>query len=278
MSKLEVKLLGEGLAVGESTDFLPCPFCYAKHEQKFSVTRSETGLLYNCFRASCSASGFVGGYYEVEPGLYKPLVKRKPYLGSLNALSLEDKEFFAHTWNVYPRGFMATADDEYALPMLAADGFRRGWVIRQPRWKGRECHKVGVVSKPKALTYKDEPSYTKLSWAPGSVSDEHVVIVEDILSAWKVTQSTGYKAVALNGAQLGYAEIKEICELKPVLVTVWLDPDATKQAYAIQAKWGLSFNHCAVTVSKADPKDITRPEIAQRLADDRRESDSSLPT
>jgi hypothetical protein len=91
------------------------------------------------------------------------------------------------------------------------------------------------------------------------------VIVEDILSAWKITQQTESVGVALNGADMGYEEVKELGGETPLSVTIWLDPDATNQAYKIQHKWGLSFNYCSVVTSEADPKDLSYDELMEKL-------------
>ena len=257
MSKQAVRLLAANLGIGEDTGFVECPFCQAPHEEKFSVTRTETGLLYNCFRASCSAGGFIGtGYWQPDVGAKPVRPKRRPYLKPLHRLTEADKLFFVDVWSIRPTEFMHTQEDEYAFPILNPDGYRKGWVIRQPVWKGRyTCHRDGVAGKPKALTYKDELEASRLSWSPQLTDSKHVVIVEDIISAWKVGQFTAARGVALNGADLGYEEVREIGRFRPDAVTIWLDPDATNQAYKIQSKWGLSFNYCHVVTTDADPKD-----------------------
>jgi hypothetical protein len=267
MSKQAVKLLAENLSVGEDTGFIDCPFCQAPHEQKFSITRIDNGLLYNCFRASCGAAGFVGtGYWEAEKGERPVKPKRRPYTHPLFELLQEDENFFADTWSIMPRGYMVTDQDEFALPILGPTGYRKGWVIRQPLWKGRNCHRHGVPGKPKALTYKDEPEHSRLSWGQKSLDEQaHIVIVEDILSAWKVSQYSTAIGVALNGADMGYEEVKEIGSTRPLAVSIWLDPDATNQAYKIQSKWGLSFNLCSIITSEKDPKDISPEEIKERV-------------
>jgi hypothetical protein len=267
VSKQAVKLLADGLGVGEDTGFVTCPFCQAEHEEKFSVTRIDTGLLYNCFRASCGAAGFVGtGYWESEPGVVPTRPQRKPYTQSLHVLESADVDFFVDTWNLAPRGYRITDSDEYALPILGTTGFRKGWVIRQPRWKGVQCHRYGEPGKPKALTYKDEPDYSRLSWGKKCLDRwAHVVLVEDILSAWKVSQCTYAYGVSLNGADLGYEEVKEVCSVSPLKVSIWLDPDATNQAYKIQSKWGMSFNDCAVLTGDDDPKALSQEILQEKL-------------
>lgn len=280
--KKQVKLLASGLHVGEDSGFTECPFCQVNHEEKFSVTRLDTGLVYNCFRASCGAKGFIStGYWEAEYGEKPVRPKQRPYVNRLHTPSDLDNDFFRGTWGIEPYGFKVTHRDEFALPMEGPAGNRRGWVIRQPVWKGRECHRKGVEGKPKALTYKDRAEDSRLAWASfvgylpftTDVSrgiSKHIVLVEDILSAYKVSQSLPKVAtgVALNGVDLGYQEVIEIGKESPLVVSIFLDPDATNAAYRIQAKWGLSFNYCRVITADRDPKDIDKEELEALLVVD----------
>jgi len=265
LSRQQVRLLAAGLAVGEQTGFLECPFCLASHENKFSIIRRAEGLVYNCFRASCPARGFVStsAYDLGSSPVVTPVKAPRPYKKPLEPIDSEDRRFFRRTWGLQADSFMVTLDDEYALPILNPIGYRKGWVIRQPRWKGRHCHRKGNPDRPKALTYKDEVKHSRLSWSYGK--QDTLVIVEDILSAWKVGQSGGGRGVALNGADMGYAEVEEIETYNPARVVIWLDPDATSAAYRLQAKWGLCFRDCTVITSNADPKDISKDEIHERI-------------
>jgi len=271
MSKHAVKLLAQGLSIGEDTGFVECPFCMAAHEEKFSVTRTVTGLLYNCFRASCGASGFIPtGYWDDGPAARTtPKPKNRPYINALYLLTDMDTTFFKEEWGVDPIDFKVTSKDEYALPILHPVGFPRGWVIRQPVWKGvTSCPRKGVPNKPKALNYKDRHDHSRLSWSPWSrvVNPHQVVVVEDIISAWKIGQCyRDARGVALNGAKMGYPEAAEIAKENPTCVTIWLDPDVTNQAYKILHRWGLSFNYCRVVTSDADPKDMTPKQIEEIL-------------
>lgn len=281
MTKQAVKLLAADLQVGEDTGFVQCPFCMAEHEEKFSVSRVDNGLLYNCFRASCGASGFIGtGYWEADYGEKPVRPKRRPYTGSLKSLEVRDLKYFEEAFGIHPNGFRVTERDEYALPLLDPIGRNKGWIIRQPRWKGIECPRKGNPNPdyPKALSYKNEPDHSKLSWGREVEWDkDHLVIVEDILSAWKISQVSKHLGVSLNGVTMGYEEVKEIGRTRPLSVTIWLDPDATNAAYKIQRKWGLSFNYCSVITSEHDPKDMPAQAIKE-LLNAGWESDSELPS
>ncbi len=274
MSKAEVKLIGESLQVGEDSGFVSCPFCRAPHEQKFSVKRLEHGLLYNCFRASCGEGSFIPtGYWSLpDEKIHKKEPKRKPYLGRLHDLEECDSQFFQNAWDIVPRDFKVTDRDEYALPILSPTlrEYQRlkGWVIRQPKWKGVVgCPRQGIGKEgyPKALTYKDDPLESKLSWGWTRDYRQHVVLVEDILSAWKVTQAGVGVGVSMNGTTIGKAEVEEICQERPLIVSIWLDPDATDAAYKLQSKYGLAFNFCNIITTNVDPKDVAKEEINLRL-------------
>lgn len=268
-AKKEIQLSAIYLDFGETEGGNFCPFCQATHERKLSITRTETGVLYNCYRASCGKAGFIPtGHWEYEPPREGTGKKKenKPYKKDLFPLNIDHKNFFYGQWDIAPIGFMINEYDEYALPILNPIGLRKGWIMRKPSWKG-VTPPEGKPIRPgaKALTYKDSAGFSKLSWSP-LISNEprNVVIVEDILSAWKVGQAhEDLRGVAINGANVGYAEVKEIMETRPYSVTIWLDPDATKQAFSILNKWGLSMPRCSVVTSIQDPKDEL-PEVIRR--------------
>ena len=271
MSKQEVKLIGADLQIGESVDGLECPFCRATHEHKFGVTRTENGLLYGCWRASCSGSGFIptgaAEFKKVQPAKKAP----RPYRFPLRDLTEDDLQFFWNTWGLEMGVEKVTERDEYAFPILDPIGYRKGWVIRQPRWKGVTCHRNGQEGYPKALTFKDDPDHSRLSWPIlQRYARSPVVVVEDYLSAMKIVQATEgtVRACALNGADMGYQEAKEISQVDPQEVIIWLDPDATDAAYRLQAKYGLAFPLCRVTTSELDPKDMSPDVIRHRFKED----------
>ena len=267
MSKQAVLLSATDLDIGEESEPLPCPFCQAPHEQKFSIKRTETGILYNCFRAKCGARGFIpnqlyGGYREIKPAKVK---KSNMYKGELYSIGLVS-EWFHKTWGLDPVGIFATADDEFLFPIEDYRGYNKGWVVRQPRFKGQDCPMVSSKSPdyPKALTRMDDDKYSRLSWTRGNEWSPHVVLVEDYLSALKITQNSTARGVALNGVYLGQKEIEELNTAGVRFVDIWLDPGATDAAYKLQFRLMFSFEELNVLTANKDPKDID-PEVIEAL-------------
>lgn len=262
MSKDSVRLIGAGLRIGDTADNEECPFCQVRHERKFSVTRVDGGLLYNCYRAKCGESGFVPEVGSWERRTKPDVPVHRPYLGKLYPASEEDEQWFLSTWGVLPSHLRVADSGHFAFPLLSPLGEVRGWVLRNPVWSGRDGCPRCVVDGPKSLTYKNRAEDPALSWT--GKYRKLLVLCEDYVSASKISL-TGWTGVALNGVHLTYEGVKEIAAQAPLAVVIWLDPGAEQAAYCILNKWGMTFNFCCVIVGDKDPKDYTVEEIREKL-------------
>lgn len=267
----EVRLMGLDLAVGEQGEPALCPFCKATHERKFSVRRTTEGILYNCFRGKCGARGFIpiGGGYSLGVHKETPYKKvKEPYDATkLRPCRFDDDDFFLTTWGIKKlkgRVFV-TPEDEYAFRITDEAGFTRGWHIRQPKWKGVTCHRYGQPSAPKGMTYKDSPENRKLAWFVGKRSGGALVLVEDYISAMKINQ-LGYNVVCLFGTALGDKDRDRIrtSTVQPDEVVVWLDADATNEAYNMVNRYGVSLNMRVICTDR-DPKDVSNDTIRELI-------------
>src|SRR5687768_16257684 len=96
----EIELEALGLDIDESIGNLLCPFCQggSSGEHKFSITRIDTGLLYNCYRAGCSdGRGFIATRGDLLAGP-KPATASKwkgQYRGEFRPLTRKDHEYFS---------------------------------------------------------------------------------------------------------------------------------------------------------------------------------------
>ena len=266
-----VRMVGQGLAIGENAEPTHCPFCLAEHEEKFSVKRVDEGYLYNCFRGKCGAAGFVSASKGLVDGSYasrhsQEKRKHKKYDSSrLKALEEADYAFFEDTWGLreymlYGNIFLSP-DDEYVFRIRDNRAVTRGWHVRQPIWKGVECHRLGLPDKPKGMTYKDSPEVSKAAWFTGDGSST-LVIVEDYLSAMKV-RLAGYRSLCLFGTVITDADKREIRQSGVVDGTVlWLDADAQEQAYRNLQRHGVNLNMRVVSTLR-DPKTLTTMSIRE---------------
>lgn len=255
-----IREIGRGLCVGDRNRTI-CPYCNGGvgKEKSFSVERIGTGLLFNCFRASCGKHG-----YAPADGLYQQVTekrheKAKEYQGDLERLptriikilmgkyGLTYGEMRAASWRWVP--------DQHRLwmPVLTFNGWERGAVA-----------KALGDQNPKVLTYKysDGPN---ISWHWSGTSTTPIVLVEDIISAVKVSRHA--TAVALLGVHLNMEMVSELGRFTSDIILA-LDPDAKKVALKLTEKYTNSFrNFRTALLSNKDPKDMTDAQIIKEIID-----------
>lgn len=274
----EIELEAIGLDIGESIGDLVCPFCQGGRtgEQKFGITRIDTGLLYNCYRASCpDGRGFIPISGDLLAGP-KPTAASKwkgPYRGEFRPLTRKDREYFANRFDLGPAyvGFIGVSErNHYVMEIQTMDGYVRGYVVRRGCWSGNSpsCPRTASGGGPKSRAYSNNPDDVLVSWHSPHVDDARwtgkIVVVEDQISAAKVAQA-GYIGAALTGSYLGEDKVKEISRYKPAEVVVALDADATGEAFKAARKWGLAFPAIRVLPLQTDIKDMKREDVEELL-------------
>lgn len=257
--ELEAKLAAAELPLNE-TVYRDCPVCNGRN--KFSVTRTREGVLWNCFKASCSVRGFSPLAGELLKPNRKPN-KLRPYRGSLRLLEPEHEQFFRERFPGLCTEQLellrwAPEDDRWAFPILDPRGYCRGWTLRA--YDGRD---------PKSLTrmHADGPSQSwhEPGWIARNSDWAHkVVLVEDQMSAM-VCASAGMSACALLGTQLNNDKVREIAMQRPREVLLALDADATEEAFRLARRWGLAFERIRVVVLKRDLKEEQAEDIREVL-------------
>lgn len=273
----EIELEAVGLDVDESIGDLQCPFCQGGQsaERKFSITRIDTGLLYNCYRASCpDGRGFIATRGDLLQGP-KPTAASKwkgPYRGEFRPIKRKDREYFEERFDLRAPylGFIGVNEsDFYVLEVRTMDGYVRGYVVRRGCWSGHPaCPRAARSDGPKSRAYSSNDGDVLLSWHSPSVDDARwtgrIIVVEDQISAAKVAQA-GYTGVALTGSYLGEDKVKEIARYKPTKLVIALDADATSTAFSAARRWGLAFPAIQVLPLQQDIKDMKNSDVKELL-------------
>ncbi len=257
------------LAIGDSRR-TSCPFC-GSAERTFSVTRAAHGVLYNCYRSSCGAAGFLPTAGELlQPAPAEP--ELRPYMGELHGLSDDDLDYFAAKFELPAttarRYIQRGLDGRYALPILNPRGYTRGHMLRVP-W-GR------TAAGAKSILYRSHRGPMQSWYRPiHRPFPRRILLVEDQMSAIRAAEFGGNvtAAVALLGVggstklgNLSGAEgIREIAQEQPDEVIIALDADATDRAFAWARKWGLAFKSTRVAVLERDIKDTLAEDIPDAL-------------
>lgn len=260
-TKKIVKDASKDLSLNESKSIV-CPFCVEdwnrmnkpkewKPEKSMSITRAENGILYNCFRASCGAKGFIPSVYT---GAFK--VKKKPRvynyevfnLGSHHLQFLVDK-FDLTIFEIENNRIQYNPErSSYVLPIFNYVGNKIGVVDRS--WLGR---------KPKAITYWENIDEYKIHFPIGwDKNNGKIYLVEDQISAIKLSR---YKSVAaLLGSHLSW-ECADFLRTLTGNIVLALDNDALSKSLELRKKYLPMFDSIEILFLEKDPKDMNNEEL-----------------
>lgn len=231
-----------------------CPECEGgrTRERKFSVTRKDGFLLYNCYRASCGFSGSISVGGIPKQSNRSPKVDRaregRRYYENSKPLSNSNTETILVRYGITSKliGFsrIGEADNgRIVMPVLSRTGDIIGAVLRR----------LQEGSGPKALTFSQDDA---LSWyVRGS---DRLLIVEDQLSA--IRASEYLDTVALLGTNLNAERVNEILNAKYSKVYLALDKDAFAKTIKLVIANRSRIKLIPIILNK-DVKDMNEEEI-----------------
>lgn len=236
------------LRLGESANGQLCPFCDGgtKKDKSFSITRKEDGVLaYCCHRNKCNKAGFSNpNGSNLLQVLGDRTKEHEVFEEPTEALTKEQLKYFEKVYGITPeelgkaRFLWASLQRALWQPVYGPNRHYRGVVLRRYSSKWKRTYKTLECAK--------EPM---LAWYRGPTA-ESVVIVEDILSALKLSRY--HTTVALNGTGLSADACLEIFR-NSAHQYLLLDKDAIMTALLHERRWKNLLNITVVQCEK-DPK------------------------
>lgn len=274
-----LSLEGVGLELNQ-TRRIVCPWCMGgtSGESSMNLTRTTSGLAYNCHRASCGVRGYVEGGLNVLPMIGAEPVGRKDrvYTGPVLPLTLDDFRYFDTRYELGATDVAGkiyrSFDGRYILPIFWR-GEDRGYVLRKP-WEGAPVEQPWKGKKADVYLHDSETTQQALYYdleldTPGNPSHyayiRRVVIVEDQLSAMKAAKQN-LLGVALLGSTLNLEKVREIQRLRPDEVIFALDTDATSLSFKYAREFGTAFKQSRVAILDRDLKDTKLADIPAALS------------
>lgn len=266
--ELDIRAIGEGLALGQSASGLVCPDCKGGRsaDRAFVVTRTETGYLYKCHRASCAVAGYVSRFAKTsgqdvhEPGELRVPRSGRTFHGRLGEVPESVQRFLEESYHLTPdrsiRGRLkwCIEDERLWMPCIRWDGVETGYQAR--KLDG---------TKPKVLSYRygDRPG---LAWylsdyPPKAKRLSSVLVVEDQLSAIRASEYV--PTVALLGTHLSWDRVIELAAYTDK-VYLALDKDATTKSFEYQKKFG-TFLPIVVVPLEKDLKNLAPDQLIDKL-------------
>lgn len=253
----EIRGLLAGLYEGEESGGHLCPFCRGgRHgEHTLSVKRLSTGGVYVCHRASCGRRGRIDG----GAGFHDNVTKKsefepRRYTGSLVPLPDAAYEYY---WTKY-----GISESDLGYVAWSPEYERTVWQVLDSRTylRGYELRAIDD-RKPKTLHYRqvDEPW---VGWFRDYPKDETIVIVEDVISAFKVSKV--FASVSLMGTHLNLEKLLDVLEVSDDIVLA-LDRDATNKALEYSKRWAMLAPSIKVLPLERDLKLETIEEIERKV-------------
>lgn len=271
--KMEAMFLGEG----ENTRSIECPFCppHDKEPNSFSVTRSDEGLLFNCYRAKCKQSGFI-------PSIPITVTDRPDKKNKVNSFTYEVSKLSNEQYRRLILNYNLTVDEidsneiqwvsetrRLAIPLFDKNYLRWGWEAKII--KGLEPPWIKGKGTTKSIVYPTQESYTRLYYPKlskeyvkerSSMNEDTIVLVEDVFSAIRVMRYRD--SAALLGCNLDLVQVLELMDgYKNIILA--LDADATQKAIKIAKEYSGYFEHFEVKQLNKDPKDMSENELEREF-------------
>jgi len=260
----EIKLLALDLNIADSLRGV-CPFCNATHEHSFTITRTEEGLLYNCYRSSCpdeESSGFIGtmpqNILNVASFKKEKTFRSKSFKYPTSELPLDIEDILYTLYGFIPSCKWDTKYFRLVFEARDYNGYTYGHVAKvlpgYTNWpgpksvnyfetRGSHLYYPPFFSKTLRLEVGDNPYNPPFP----------VTIVEDCISAQKVN------GVALLGTHMTDEQALSLRKHFNRLI-IALDPDAAAAAERIVRKYRLYFDNIRILDLDKDPKDTTYEE------------------
>ena len=248
--------MGQDLYLDETINTY-CPFCEARHEKKFYITRTSTGLLYYCHRGTCGRHGIVGAEYTDVAGRKRE--RFKVFKGNLITLP---KEIWGEIFSKYDIGYdrcmeqgIKYAQEERRIYFPIYN--ERGYQI------GENLKAVSAETQPKNLILRWS-DYPNVHFPLRQEHGDSIVLVEDHISALKIAE-VGYSA-ALMGTHLSTEVVRLFKSMEIKTLKVMLDGDAILPATKIYTDYKGLFDIKIIPLPLTlDPKDLSLLDLRRIL-------------
>lgn len=276
--KEEVKLSALSLKVGETDRDTPCPDCGVSGD--FTITRTDTGLLYHCYRAKCEFSGFIPSFgYELAAHSTEPHFAPKYFNRPLKPLPPRIRAWLKETYFLTDRQIRDNElkydyiENRLWQPLVGPDGYSHGCTAKKlPReFATRDCDIEAYHAGVKSVAYwetasphldfpVDAPAHMRATRAHG------ICLVEDKLSAIRVNQFI--RCAALCGSNLDDQQVALLAGLTDRIVLAldfdtWHGDEA--KSYKFWKKYSLFFRDFQLRMIVNDPKEQTDEQILREI-------------
>ncbi len=280
-----LEALDSSMMVGEKKR-ITHEVCSKGKDACLSITRANAGWFYRCFRCGDDFSGFISAV-NMSPQdtiAYMKRLESKP-VETVPRVDLPD-DFRPigekHYYHIDARIWLR----EYGITNKLMKKYNIGWskryfrvifpvyksVILYPSkdiahkivaWQGRNIYEVIPGQKPKWFLKKPK-NIKRVYYECYAPESDKVVLVEDLVSAIKVHEATGYNTIALLTTYVSKELMMRLLKYK---VFIWLDADMhTKSLGYSNTMNQLGIKTHAIIDHTKDPKEYSKEKINTYLS------------
>lgn len=240
------------------TKRVDCPFCGGRYT--LTISRKEGSLIWNCYKASCSAKGGKRVGYSLEA------IKGKSSLKATTVPTANRIRTPLPTMNADPsnhEAVMEYLDDNNCIKAYEDNAIKLTYDPAKNRvlfWMNQGQGAVGRTLssgvKPKWLSYGDTTGVLAVGNQPTAV------VVEDAASACSVYTTGIYTGVALLGTNVSPQQKRQLMAYERIIIC--LDKDATIKALRLRERLS-GLVSTGVKFLDDDLKYLSPNEIKERI-------------
>lgn len=265
--------MGNELPVGGQLSGQECPFCarLGSYERSLSVSREANGILYRCHRNKCGLKGWVradGKQGSASTDRAKGSSKYATYIRSAVSLSEQQKDWLWDEWGMEDRHIRkggieySPACNRLILPIYSCtkeSAFGRIEV-------GSNLRSMDKGVKPKSLICMTTTNDLCMSYYPGSINRDVVIVVEDQASAIRASEYCS--AVALLGVYMDAVRARAVARLEASRVLFCLDNDAFSTCLSMSQKYGPMMKSSMALCPDRDLKNMSDKQLRKFLTEE----------
>ena len=262
--KLEADMLQQGDRVR-----IHCPWCNATDEKSMLIVKDYDNITtYKCFRGTCPgrSTGRLGGLYvptDIPKGMHRK--KNKEFKDETIELPKHVAKWLKDKYQILAPSTWTyiVSKNRLVMPILNEFGYQVGTCTKklpiELAIEGLDVYDYDHSKK--SMVYWTNDSL-HMHYTDVSFPDKTVVIVEDILSAEKMSYYTNN--VALLCSDMTHEQAKELSKKYDTIVYA-LDPDMNAKMIRYKDKYSLAFKNSYVLLLDRDPKDTDMDILHSKL-------------
>lgn len=232
---------------------LDCPFCRGR--KKFTISKFDGKVVWNCFRASCNVKGIYIAGRSIEAA-------KKFLAGNVSSRPIPRKRDIPHITTKIENHPPAM---EYLDSVSASVAYSKGLIrVRYAPAEDRVLfyNTLGNGAVGRTLSNKTPKwfSYGELEGGIHVGNGEHAVLVEDVASACAVARDDRLTGVALLGTNISDGIKQTLSDYTKI--TLVLDNDASRKSLHVVRKLR---DGATLRFTKKDLKHLTTDEIRELL-------------